>query len=169
MAPTVQPVIYCLVGLQEPTTHLWEAVGPGISLSLQTESYCHCEPHCKDAARRQCLLSCVHSRGPGMAPYPQDLLGDEEMKLHWLREGKTLAQGHLPVGRGGRVNFLTPSQQSSLTGRQPENTDRANSTSSLSQPTAIPCSCGQRPTLLQPVLSSAPQRALQWKQACSGC
>lgn len=48
-----------------------------------------------------------------MTQDPQDPLGDEEMDLHKLREGKTLA--YLPVGRGSRVNFLTLSQKSSLT------------------------------------------------------
>lgn len=62
---------------------------------------------------KEAVLAFLHPfLSPGMTQYPQDLLGDEEMNLHRLREGKILA--YLPVGRGRRVNFLTLSQQSSL-------------------------------------------------------
>lgn len=125
------------------------------------------------ATRRRCLLPCIHSWSPGLAHYPQDLLGDEEKKLHGLREGKTLAQGHPPGGRGSRVNFLTPSRQSSSqwmkafgTGRQPENAvRRASSTSSL------PTHCHSLELLAeaQPPLTDAEQRPLEGTAVEAGC
>lgn len=96
------------------------AVGPGISLSLQSltrKVSPIVSPTARLCSRRHCLLSCSHSwQGSwhGVAWHPRDLL-EGRTETSRLREGKTLAQSHLPVGRGGRVNFLTLSQQSSLT------------------------------------------------------
>lgn len=89
--------MYCLAGLQEPTTHLWEAREPGILLCLQslTRNVTTIVSPITRMCLKKAVLAFLHPLwSPGVTQNPQDLLGDEELNLHKLREGKTIA--HLP-------------------------------------------------------------------------